>query len=134
MPFWGFFVQKKCKKSNFWPLKLPPFPEVKVVWCQIPRQGAPYHSDVPTKFCWNNQFRLGENAKTAILRNLEQLGPNFVLHSGTGLVKILNFFHLIQIHWIFLILLNFLNLNILKYLTCREVQFGDAIHGKILTI
>ena len=47
--------------------------------------------NVPTKFRWNNQNRMGEKCKSVIYfiqnidysPNLDQLGPNFALHSGT---------------------------------------------------
>ena len=50
-------------KCYFRPLKWPPFPDVKVLWGRIRRKGALTPSNVPTKFCWNNQNTLRKSAK-----------------------------------------------------------------------
>ena len=58
------------QECDFRPKKWLSFPVVKVVYGQIRRQGALTHSNVPTKFRWNNQTRLGEKRKSVIFKIL----------------------------------------------------------------
>ena len=92
MPFWGLFVQKKCKNAIFYLQNGRHFPKYIVKDKVIFPDTVPLTpSNVPTMFRWDNRNSFGEKCNmlffqlkmAAILWNLEQLGRNFALHSGT---------------------------------------------------